>query len=169
MLANDHPFSQLSDFALDLLAPLEHAQVSRHLQQCATCRRRLQEERELVNATRKTILAATQPSFTRLQQLAPTPPRSAGKPLIRAMRPVLALSMVAMLLFAVLQMQTPRSGAIPAFQSSTAVAATATLTPTTTMQPDDQPDQEWQEDVLSGLPPRPMGTPLAAIPNFASN
>lgn len=170
MLTNDHPLTQISDFALGLLSPAEQLQIQSHLQHCSPCRRRLQEERELLNETRKTIIAATQPSPARLRQLAPAPVRPQNRPLIRVLRPVMALSLGAMLFVALLQTYAAGPGAMTAHTPPTAVAATATHTPTTTASPDHEGRQ--QSDDSAGAPTlttQPFGTPLAVISTFAQN
>lgn len=162
MLAQEHPLTQLSDYALDLLTVEERRQIDRHLQQCAVCMQRLSEERALVGDARKTLLAVSQPSPARLRQLAPAAPVMRRRWFELHLRPVLAFAIV-LLLFAVSLQLYGAAPPSPSAETATTLAATATTTPTSTAEasPHSAVSQSGQEPHL--YVPYPVGTPMAAL------
>lgn len=70
----EHVFTQIPDYVLDLLPRRERQRVEKHAAVCADCRQALQQESHIGSTVRHTILAATQPDRARLAQLMPPPP-----------------------------------------------------------------------------------------------
>ncbi len=170
MLVQEHPSKNLSDYVLDLLSPSERQRVERHLASCDRCRRALREERNLLRNVRQTLHLASSPSTTQLNQLMPPVPEASRRRRFgTVLRPALAASVVVALFVLSLQFYMPgTNGAVPA-PTATHLAATATSTPTTTVESHAQSEAPNRLTSSSAAQSLAYRTPLAALYNSAHN
>lgn len=71
---NIHIEEQITDYILDLLPAEERQIVARHIGGCDTCRRAVQQEREVGRLVHNALNTASRPDYGRLQSLMPPMP-----------------------------------------------------------------------------------------------
>jgi len=163
MVTEDHPLTKLTDYSLDLLQSDDRAAIARHLRHCPECRRIVQEDQALALDIRSTLLRKTQPSPTRLRQLAPPPPAMQRQRLAMLIRPIWAFTIVLLLFVVGLSVYGGASAIAPPYHTATTVAATATLTPTSTVASPDEALSSTEEQSEPDSTVRLSGTPVAAL------
>lgn len=163
MVTEDHPLTKLTDYSLDLLQSDDRKAIARHLQQCPECRRIAQADQALALDIRSTLIGATRPSPTRLRQLAPSSHAVRRQGLATLRRPALAFTIVLLLFVVGLNVYGGTSAIVPPHHTATSVAATATLTPTSTVAPLDEAVSRTEEQIGPDSPVRLSGTPVAAL------
>ncbi len=175
MIESKKVSSQISDYILDLLSPVERKRVEEDAAKSTAYQTKLQQEREIEQLIRATLQQTPMPDRARLQQLMPPIPQQKRPfPFFhnRWQKQLLAVAVLA--IFFIGSFSLYQSQQNPIYNSSpTLTAATATFTnePTVTVAQTDTKTATStavasQPKIESNPTPATIATPIAALPTM---